>query len=89
MPATQTPCTIWVGVYQYSWDVAKDNGKAREWYQKAADAGNADAMSNLGDFYYYGWGVAKDYNKAREWYQKAADAGDKNAKQALARLRSE
>jgi TPR repeat protein len=44
--------------------------------QKAADAGNTDAMNNLGSLYGYGIGVAKNYDKSRECYQKAADAGD-------------
>ena len=55
---------------------AKDYGKAREWYQKGADAGNALAMFNLGWLHQNGRGVAQDYGKACEWYQKAADAGN-------------
>jgi len=66
--------------------VAQDYAQAREWYQKAADAGNADAMNNLGWLYANGHGVAQDYAQAREWYQKAADAGNRDAKQALERL---
>ena len=31
--------------------VARDYGKAREFFQKAADAGNPDAMNNLGRLY--------------------------------------
>jgi TPR repeat protein len=31
--------------------VALDYGKAREWYQKAADAGNTDSMKKLGWLY--------------------------------------
>jgi TPR repeat protein len=54
----------------------QDYGKAREWCQKAADAGVAVAMTNLGSLYQNGRGGAQDYAKAREWYQKAADAGN-------------
>jgi uncharacterized protein len=54
----------------------KDYAKAREWYQKAADAGNAPAMYALGELYYSGQGVGQDYSKTHEWFQKAADAGD-------------
>jgi len=43
---------------------------------KAADAGDAEAMYNLGLLHANGKGVAQDYGKAREWYQKAADAGN-------------
>ena len=34
--------------------VEQDYTAAMEWYQKAADAGNAGAMNNIGDLYYYG-----------------------------------
>ena len=63
-------------LYQNGWGVAKDYVKAREWYQKAADAGSNLAMNNLGWLSQNGWGSAQDYVKAREWYQKAADAGN-------------
>jgi TPR repeat protein len=62
---------------------AKEYAKALPLLQKAAGAGNADAMDRLGDLYYGGHGVAQDYAKAREWYQKAADAGDAQAKHKL------
>jgi uncharacterized protein len=55
---------------------AKDYAKAFPLLQKAADAGDAVAMSNLGDLYCYGHGVTRDYAQARQWYQKAADAGN-------------
>ena len=58
---------------------AQDYGKAREWFQKAADAGYALAMNKLGQLYEDGHGVAQDYSKAREWFQKAADAGNTDA----------
>ena len=54
--------------------------------QKAADAGNSDAMNNLGTLYAHGQGVAQDYGKAREWYQKAADAGNPAAMNFLGAL---
>jgi len=66
--------------------VAQDYDMARQWYQKAANAGNTDAMYNLGLLYRDGQGVAQDYDKACEWFQKAADAGDADAKEALLRL---
>jgi uncharacterized protein len=55
---------------------AKDFTKALPLLQKAADAGNANAMNNLGEVYYHGEGVAQDYDKTLQWYQKAADAGN-------------
>ena len=55
--------------------IAQDYDKAREWYQKSANAGNAYAMTNLGLRYREGLGVAQDYEKPRELLEKAADAG--------------
>ena len=52
--------------------LTEDEAKAVEWYQKAAEAGDAIAMNNLGDYYEYG---PKDEAKAMEWYRKAAEAG--------------
>ena len=44
--------------------IAQDYDKAREWYQKAADAGIASAMTNLGLMYDNGQGITQDYDKA-------------------------
>ena len=76
-------------LYRNGKGVAQDYAQAREWFQKAAEAGNNVAMVNLGYLYEKGLGGAQDYAKAREWYQKAADAGNPDAKQALSRLPSE
>ena len=50
---------------------------AMEWYQKAAECGETEAMSRIGDIYYEGYdsghkyyGVP-DYEKALEWYKKS------------------
>jgi TPR repeat protein len=72
-------------LYDNGWGVAKDYGKAREWYEKAAAKDNARAMARLGLLYEIGWGVAKDYGTAREWYEKAAAKGDADAKALLRR----
>jgi TPR repeat protein len=66
-------------LYENGQGVAQDFGKAREWYEKAADKGNARAMFKLGQLYRDGLGVEQDYVKAREWYEKAADEGDGSA----------
>jgi uncharacterized protein len=50
--------------------------KAAEWYQKAADAGDALAMAKLGYMYSVGEGVAKDPAKAVAFSKQAAEAGD-------------
>jgi TPR repeat protein len=66
--------------------VAQDYAKAREWFEKAIDKGQATAMGNLAVLYYSGLGVAQDYAKAREWWEKAAEKGDATAKAYLERL---
>jgi TPR repeat protein len=66
--------------------VAQNYTKAREWWEKAADKGDATAMLYLGRLYYNGHGVAHDYAKAREWFEKAADKGNTDALASLARL---
>lgn len=53
----------------------KNAQKAYEYYQLAAQYGNALAMHNLGDLYRQGKGVPHNGATAFEWYQKAAQAG--------------
>ena len=55
---------------------AKEYTKALPVLQEAAEAGNAEAMNQLGELYRYGRGVSQDYGQARRWFQRAADAGN-------------
>jgi TPR repeat protein len=66
--------------------VKKNQKKAVEWYQKAAEQGDAIAQYNLGISYKEGQGVKKDKNKAAEWLSKAAAQGDEDAQKALQEL---
>src|SRR5262245_40834445 len=66
--------------------VAQDYAKAREWFEKAAGKGDANAMVNLGLLYGNGHGVAQDYAKAREWFEKAAAKDNAEAKARLEQL---
>ena len=59
--------------------VRQDYTKAREWYQKAADQGDAYAQNNIGAMYYLGHGERQDYAKAAEWFEKACDNGNKKS----------
>ena len=43
---------------------------------KEAEAGVAEAQSELGMCYFKGRGVAKDYEEAVKWWTKAAEQGD-------------
>ena len=50
-----------------------------EYYEKAANNGNVNAMYSLAQMYDYGVVVEKDIDKAVEFYEKAADNGDLRA----------
>jgi TPR repeat protein len=63
-----------VGNYYYYSE--RNFNKAVEWYQKAADQGNANGQCDLGICYERGRGVEQNFYKAVKWYQKAADQGD-------------
>ncbi len=65
----------------------KDQAQAVSWYRKAADAGDARAMANLGAMYETGrGGLPMDDAQAVSWYRKAAQLGNTEAQQALKRL---
>jgi tetratricopeptide (TPR) repeat protein len=59
--------------------VEKSAEKAVEWFTRAAEKGDATAMSNLGVRYDDGDGVEKNSEKAVEWYTRAADLGHATA----------
>ncbi len=44
--------------------VSQDYTKAVQYYELAADGGNAEAQNNLGHMYHHGLGVKKDHIKA-------------------------
>ena len=71
----------------YSSDSAHmDLGKSVHYYRAAADAGDAAAQNNLGEFFETGRGVAQDTASAFSWYARAAAAGFPPAQLNLARL---
>lgn len=58
--------------------------EAVSWTRKAADQGQADAQTMLGEFYFDGdYGVPKDIEKAAEWFDKAALQGQKDAQRYM------
>lgn len=61
----------------------KDDGQARAWCLKAAEAGHPRATYNQGAFYASGNGVEKDEARALEWYQKSSEAGNGRASAML------
>jgi len=58
---------------------SENRQKEIERYQKAAEAGDGDAMYHLAGIYEKGKNVAMDYHKAMDWYEKAAEAGNSMA----------
>ena len=64
----------------------QDNAQARDWYERAAEQGDAKAQTNLGVFYADGRSGTQDYALARLWWEKAAAQGDANAQIALQML---
>ena len=63
-------------------EIDDDNDHARKWYEKAAEKGNALAMTNLGTLYE----GDKDFSRARDLYEKAADKGEAGAMTNLGSL---
>ena len=63
-------------MYENGTGVSQDYVKAVEWYQKAANQGNAIAQYNLGLMYDNSKGVRQNTAAAKKWFGKACDNGD-------------
>jgi localization factor PodJL len=72
--------------YSLGKDVAKDDRRAAEWFEKAAVRGLAAAQYNLAVLYEQGRGVAQDNKLAFFWYQSAAEQNHPRAQHNLAIL---
>jgi TPR repeat protein len=57
-------------------DVPQDYKQAMNWFIKAANNGNDNAMNLIGDMYHYGRGVTTNIPSAIEWYIKGANQGN-------------
>lgn len=62
-----------------------DAASAVRWFLRAARAGSANAMNNLGYLYEKGWGTLPSAQEAALWYSRAAEAGHVHAMRNLAR----
>ena len=60
-------------------ETSADPEKAVYWFRKAAEAGSANAMFNLGLHYAKGHGTERDFRQAVYWMEQATDAGDDDA----------
>jgi TPR repeat protein/class 3 adenylate cyclase len=65
---------------------AGDLQAARALFERAAERGNAIAMSSLGQMLQSGRGAAQDHAAARRWYEMAADKGHAYAMRQLGTL---
>ncbi len=82
-----------LSLYQIGWWYAngangfeQDNTKAREYFEKAADLGNAGAMEWIAYFYENGMDVEKNINTAMDWYEKSGSAGNGSAYNAIGKI---
>jgi hypothetical protein len=57
----------------------KDYVTAAVFFRRAAERGNTEAMTYLGNLLQTGLGVSADPDEARSWYRSAAEAGDRAA----------
>ena len=55
---------------------APEPEKAIYWMEKAANAGDAMAMYNMGMYCFFGYGMDINLEKALEWMEKACENGD-------------
>ncbi len=70
-------------MYAEGQGVTQNYPKAKYWYKKAAEQGNANAQNNLGVLYENGQGVTQNFTQAKSWFEKAAAQGNTLAQHAL------
>ena len=63
--------------------VPQNRAKALEFWQRAAELGNASSHYNIGIAYYNGRGVERDEKKAMHYFELAAMGGDTDARHNL------
>ena len=64
----------------------QDNAWALQAWQVQAEAGDAEAMNNVGEIYEQGVRGAPDFTLAAAWYRKAAEAGSRRGQRNLGAL---
>ena len=75
--------------YEHGLGVSKDDAIASRWYLKAAHAGDAVGMRNIGLNLAYGRGVPQNYTAGIAWIERSAAAGNQDAKKQLVALPKE
>lgn len=81
--------TVLAMMYKFGEATEVDVRSAFDWYQKAAEAGYAPAMYNVGVMYAEGSGVEQDEDAAVTWLKRAAESGYERANESLASLDAE
>ena len=61
-------------------------GKAFDWYKKAAEQGLKKAEYKVGYLYFIGKGIKRNHKKASKWLRKAADKGSADAQYYLGKI---
>ena len=61
----------------------QDFSKAREWFEKVAKQGLAEAQCNLGIMYENGYGVDQSDSNAMRWHGRAAAQGHEKAQEQI------
>mmetsp|Transcript_25065 Transcript_25065/g.43895 ORF Transcript_25065/g.43895 Transcript_25065/m.43895 type:complete len:317 (-) Transcript_25065:121-1071(-) len=68
-------------IYEYGrHGIEVDVVAAAQWFERAAEQGNVESMTELGLCYELGCGVEQSDEKALDWYTKAANLGNPTAK---------
>lgn len=62
-------------MYENGNGVTQDYNEAKQWYEKAAEQGEARAQLSLGFMYAQGHGVRQSFDTAREMFGRACDLG--------------
>jgi TPR repeat protein len=70
-------------------DTEPDPEKAYSWLRKAADAGDAQAMGDVGRCYAVGCGVEKNADEAIRWFERAIEAGAPHGEFSLGEMYEE
>lgn len=64
----------------------KQYKQAATWFRRAAEAGNAEAMAELGECYQYGRGVEKNSTQQEYWYRRSAELGCASGQHSYAQI---
>ena len=72
--------------HNYGRGLPKNSREALRWLNRAAEAGQADAMRLLAVKFYGGFDVPVNFEEALRWAAKLADSGDREAQMMLANM---